>query len=460
MDQDKFLEDFNLMQETLVEVQDFHAEKQEAYDGDRFAKVLAVTKNAKIQEIISKQSSWGKVGVDTLLRDVSFDAFENDTFGLTKLLVDVNADAHIESAQKNSMIGACAFVAIFPREDELPVLATYTGSQATGIKELHGDELKYGLAEKVVDEDGEVLEYFFFEKGWIHVVDADGEVLESVELETETMALVEFNYGLDVANKPHGSSRLSSTSLSAMDSALNSEALMQQAGIVNTLKSDIIVVSGSPDSISSSAIEGNIDSYSILFNDSGDAGSVDVKRSAETSVTSHEKLYNISGNAFATAMGFDPSVLGLESASGSYSSDALSHMNKNYETTVNSARRNYSKSILELAIKVYEIASGSDENDFTGITVAFNEVFDISRVGALGDALQKLETAGIDLPVEFINKKLGVPLRQQALAQGYADFNLSRFTAGKFDALRESINEEINNYTLPDVRRISRGSDS
>lgn len=458
MNAEEILYYFEIMQETLEDVQEYQKNKREAYDGDRVSRILQIVENEKIRDVLTKQSSWVRVGVDHLLHDCSFDAFENDTFGLTRLLVDVNIDTHIESAQRNAMIGACSFIAIFPRENSLPVLATYSGAQATGIKELRGDELMYGLAEKDINEEGEVTEYFFFEKGFIHVVNSEGEVIDSVELETDVMALVEFNYDLEIATKPHGSSRISSSAISSLDSSLSSLALMQQAGITNTLKSDLILVNGAQGSFDTTEINGQIDQYKAIFNDSSGEGAVDVKRPSDVNTSSLEKLYNISGYNFATSMGLDPSVLGLESASGSFSEGALAHMSRSYSKIKESTRRGFASSILELAKKVYELTSGDPEVDFGAIGVAFNEPFDVAKLGEVGDAIQKISMIGIEVDQSFINRQLGIPLRPAIAAQGYADFNLSRFSADRYDSLKSAIDEENQSWTIPSVRRLERGS--
>lgn len=431
---------FKALKSQLDGVQSFHTEKKSLYEGDYAAQVLSIIKNPSIRNLVESRLSWGRVGVDSTVQVTQFDAFDNDTFGATKLLINCNGDNAVMSARRNSLIGACSFVAIIPRQNALPILVPYTGAEATGMKELRGEELQYGIAVKTV-KSGTATEYFFFSVGEIFITDAEGEVLDYVKLPVPVMPMIAYTNDADLATKIFGRSLLNKPFKSAFETNLNVMALLEQAGMGNVLRSDIMIVNGQESDFSSGRIEGAIDSLNVFYNKNFNGqGGATIQERAGVSTEGLLDLYKLSLYQCATSLGVHPKALEGET------DDTFSPV---IAARRDVARDSFAASTKLLARTLYQLVTETPEVDFTPLEVVYRENFNAENVGRLGDAFSKLRQEGFELPESFMKRQFGIPLRAAVLEQQYPDVNLARTMNKNYEALRSIVDDELEEMALP-----------
>ena len=444
---------FRQMANTIAEKQAWQAGRRLLYDGKHKATMRKITKDPRVSAHVQQTLDWPRIGVDYLVSDCTFDAFQNDEFGVTRLLVDCGGDEAILSAITNSAVGAVAFIAIIPRDDELPILVAFSGAEATGIKTARGDRLAYGLAVKE-RENGLVSSWYFFERGAIHVLDASGEIVDTVDLGVDAMPFVQFTYDPDSATEPYGRSRISSAAISSLDSALRNMGLSEQVSLINLLKGDLLLVNGQPDGLQArSEFEAAVGTLKLMFFDGLDLNGIRLEQLDQIELKEIES--NIARGAlnFASSMGMEPTAFGIQPTNGSFSEGTIDRMQKGYSQIKFKARNSYGAAIKLLAFELYKIvAQTEDLSGISNIKTVFMEDLRIDRIGAIGDAFQKMTSGlnsttgetdgasgglGVNLPEEYIRSYLGIPLRPEVINDELPNFEASRarFREVKIDGI-------------------------
>lgn len=425
---------FYQMATTIAGKQAWQQGRSALYDGKHTATMVKITKDRRVSAHVAQSLDWPRIAVDYLAADCSFDAFENDSFGITRLLVEADGDQAIQSAITNSMIGAVSFVAIIPRDEGLPILVPFTGAEATGIKDVRGNGLQYGLAVKK-RENGVITEFYLFEKGYIHVVNPAGEAIDTVDLGVpDLMPFVQFSYDPDTASKPFGRSRISDAAITSLDSTLRNMGLSEQVSLINLLKGDLLLVNGQPDGLSASKqFEQNVGALKTMFFDGLDLNGIRLEQLDQIQLAEIEQNISRGAMNFASSMSMLPTAFGEQPSNGSFSAESLAEMQKPYTQVKNRVRLSYGNSIKLLAIELFKmVLQSSDVSDAEEIRTVFSEDTKIDRIGAIGDAFQKLSTSlqalGTDIPIpeQYLRQIIGIPLRPTVIDQELPNFQAAR----------------------------------
>ena len=419
---------FQKMVNTLAMKQGWHRDKMVLYNGYHKARTVKITNDSRLDNLVKGSLDWPKIAVDYLTSDCVFDAFDGDEFGVTRVLVDSGGDRAISSAITNATIGAVSYVAIIPRDNEFPILVPFSGSEATGLKTARGDELSYGLAVKKRDL-GVVTEYYLFEKGAIHVVDASGKHLDTVELGVDAMPFIQFTYDEDLSSRPYGRSRLSSASTDNLDAALRGIGLGELISLINTIMGDILIVQGDPEEFVQGDYEAGANQVKLFF--SQNQATLESFKKIDSAQI--ESTISRAALQYASSMSMDPTIFGEQPTNGSYSAETLEQMSKPYRHELQKTRMSYGASIKLLAIELFKIvAQTNDVSGIMGIQTVFKEDFKIDKIGAIGDAMQKMsssiESTGntLEIPQSMLREILGIPLRPQVIDQELPNFEVSR----------------------------------
>lgn len=424
---------FNQMATTIAGKTSWHAGRKLLYDGKHRASMIKITKDPRVSAHVKQSLDWPRIAVDYLVADCRFDAFENDEFGVTRLLVEADGDRALLSAITNSSIGAVAFIAIIPRDDEVPILVPFSGAEATGIRNARGNELAYGLAVKQ-RENGVITEWYFFEPGAIHVLNAAGEIKDSLELGVNAMPFIQFSYDPDTATQPFGRSRISDASITSLDSSLRNIGLSEQVSLINLLKGDLLLVNGQPDGLKATEeFQSAVGTLKTLFFDGLDLNGLSLEQLETIELKEVENAISRGAMNFASAVSMLPTSFGEQPSNGSYSEGSMRQLEKPYNHTKNRARETYGSSIKLLATELFKIyAQTEDIEGIRKISPVFREEVRLDRMGAIGDSLQKLssslETLQVEFPIpaEFLRELIGIPLRPQVINDELPNFEKAR----------------------------------
>lgn len=154
---------------------------------------------------------WCAKGVDTLADRLIFKGFEEngDYYGMNQIFQLNNPDIFFDSAIKESLIGACAFVHITHGEGEekTPRLSVLTAKDATGVIDEFSGLLKEGYSVLDRNKDGEpILEAYYTPEGTYYY--SKGEEIAFEENPARYPLLVPIVYKPD-SERPFGHSRIS-----------------------------------------------------------------------------------------------------------------------------------------------------------------------------------------------------------------------------------------------------------
>lgn len=436
---------FQELKNNLMSLSSYHSEKYDLYKGNYTSSSIKLLKDSKIDSVTSSRIGWAGTAVDYYLSDLQFDAFDNDVFGNTKILLDAGGDEVLYSAIKNSLIGAVSFIASFPTPSGIPINVPYTGAEATGVYDKYGKDLKYGIAIKKFNDNGFPIEWYFFLPGWILVLNNSGDILESFELSVNKTALVDFVYNRDFARRPFGNSIYNISSIKALSMGLRSLKLAEQIGIANLIRSDILLTDANPEDLGTMEFSGAANSLKVMFLNSVNGVSGSKFESFEKLTSSDiQNLIILSADLFSSALKIPNSVLGVKNSTGNISSETIQRLERPYNQNINLTRLSFGDSIKRLSVLNLELATGSDDNDFGNVIPVFKNNFNSDRIGKIGDAIQKIGTV-IDLPDNFntfISREIGLPLRPEVLNVSYPSFNVEKSLSKNYENIKNSIIEE------------------
>lgn len=430
---------FQNMTSTLAFKQDWHNKKKELYDGKHEATTLEIAIPANIEKKLHSKLGWAGTAVDTLCSDLTFDGFLNDTKGFTRILNDFGGYNAINSAIKNSMIGACSFVSIIPNDDGNPIFTTYSGSEATAIWDSR-EGFVAGLAANSYDRQMGVLsvqDYLLFLKGRILKIKVDGTILASVEVPEDRLMFVPFIYDQDIAVNPFGNSRINAAAEDALDSGLKHMMLIEAGHEVRMAINNIIIAEGTnPQDLAKSEQQVDMSSILTIFN-SGN-GTLKMEQITGQSTEELQKMLNIIASNFATAVKMDATSFGFQPSNGSFSEGTLEVMGKPYKNLVRNSREVYGESIKQLAIAAMNLSTGQYYDEWNTIKPVFLDQVSSDKFAQVADGLGKL--AQIDPSVDFksyIERNiLGKTVREEALNIELPNFETARNNAKNFRLLK------------------------
>ena len=430
---------FNEMRSTLTGKSQWHREKTNLYEGKHTADSLNISLPREFDRKLKTELDWGAVAVDTLAADLDFDGFRNDSLGFTRLLYDYNGYPAIKSAIKNSMIGACSFIAVLPREDGSPFFTSYTGAEATGIYDSRDGLVQALAVNSYEDTNGfrAVKDWLYFLPGHVLKIDNNGRILSVVEMPTSKMLLVPFFYNQDAASRPFGCSRISAAAVNALESALRTLKLIEIGHDVRLAIRNVILASGAPGDLQKSETKVDLQSILTIFNEG--AGNVSIESLTGPSTSELQSMMALLATNFASAVRMSATDFGYQPANGSLGEAAIEDQKRAYVNLVKSQRAAYGESITELAHVAMSLATGQEANsDWNTIMPHFNEQIADSKFGAMADGLGKVASIVPDLDLSDIVKyKLtGKTVLEEALTVELPDFQAAKNKALEFSSLR------------------------
>lgn len=429
---------FSEMVTTISVKSSWQKERQELYKGNHSASTLNIALPREFDHKLITRLGWAKTAIDTLQNDLQFDGFSNDTLGFTRLLNDFNGYSSIESAIKNSMIGACAFISVLPNENGEPFFTAFSGSEASGIFDSK-DGLIAGLTINSYSESfgfKTIKDYLLFLKGFVIKIDASGEIKNVVEMPTQRMLLIPFIYEQDIANNPFGNSRINAPAINALESALRTLKLIEFGHDLRIAIRNILMADGSsPSDLSKNEQNPNMMSLLTIFNEG--SGNLKLEQLVAPETEELQDMLGLLAGNFANAVGMSATAFGYQPSNGSFGDAALEENGKPYKNLVRKQREEYGKAIKELAISAMSLVTGQYDKDWEIIKAEFIENVSLNQFGAIADGIQKMAliAPSIDFS-EFIERKvLGKTIREEALQVSLPNFRKAQNSAQLYASL-------------------------
>ena len=170
---------------------------------------------------LSHVLGWSTEAVDSIADRLSVHGFRDDNFNLSEIYDLNNKDILFDSACLDALIAACSFLYISKKEN-FPAIQVIDGYNATGIVDDTTEFLYEGYAVLERDTNGEVVQDAYFEPGkttiYTHIT---GKAPEIEEIENPALypLLVPIIHRPD-ATRPFGRSRISRAMMSSQQAAM------------------------------------------------------------------------------------------------------------------------------------------------------------------------------------------------------------------------------------------------
>lgn len=345
---------------------------------------------------------WCARAVDSLADRLTFQRFDNDVFDMNGVFEANNMDVLIDSAILGALISACDFIYIAADESGFPQMRVIDGRHATGIIDPTTNMLKEGYAVIEFDEWDKPLVEAYFVPGETQIYEA-GKKPYSVYNAAPYPLLVPVIYRPD-ATRPFGHSRISRACMDIVDSAVRTVKRSEIAAEFYSYPQKY-VLGMDPDADRMDTWRATMSS--MLRFDKDDAGDKPQVGQFQTSAqTPHTEQLREFAGLFAGETGLTLDDLGFPSQNPS-SSEAIRAAHETLRLTARKAQRTFGVGLLNAG---YLAACVRDDypylrNQVSRTRLQWAPIFepDITALGAIGDAVQKIQTS---FPDYFTEDKL------------------------------------------------------
>ena len=347
---------------------------------------------------------WCQKSVDVLADRLVFDGFGNDDFYLNELFDMNNRDIFSGSAIKDGLIGSCSFVYISADETGYPRLQAIDGGEATGILDPITYLLTEGFAVLSRDErtDLPVTEAYF--TAGSTTIYRYGKPETVIPNSTGHPLLVPMIFKPS-AKRPFGHSRITRSNMAVMRSA------------VRTLwRSEISAEFYSfPQKYITNLDPASYDAFdkwkatiaSFLYFEKGEENDHPILgQFQQQSMTPYAEQLKMFASVFAGENGLTLDDLGFTTANPT-TAEAIKAAHENLRLTAQAAQRSFGTGFINTA---YLAACLRDKQKyarkvFSNLRPEWQPIFTVepSELGALGDAVQKIQQA---FPDYFTEEKL------------------------------------------------------
>ena len=415
------------------EVQTYHKEKRNFHDGKHTIQSLGIAIDEDLDIIVDSKLDWGRSSVDYMMNSLRFDAFRPPEFGATRLMYETNGYAVANSAIKNSLIGACAFVSTRPGDtskgEPLVVHTAYAGHEATGRYSSSTGELEAGLVIEKYKRDpaGGVHSYLYFTPGLVTRLDENLRPVKVYELPINKVALTPFVFNQDLARKPLGESYFTRGAVNAAEAALRMLTVIQISSEVSGVPHYIITGSiQNPDGLDQARIDSVLATISKFIDTTG-TGKLDIHQLTAQSPKPIIDAYNVFANNYASQMRVPLSLVGFIPSNGALSADQSIESSRPFDALVENARDVYGQAIRNMAYLGMSMLQGSTKNSYNRLIPVFRESLDKTRIGALGDAIQKNKEFFTEDDITDLKLQYGLSLRNSLVNVEYPNFGEQKF---------------------------------
>ena len=372
------------------------------YEMKYFAKDMEISTPPKLRGWMSSFGWCGKA-VDSLADRLVLRGFENDTYGMSDIYLLNNFDVLADSAVLGALICACSFIYISQDDSGFPQMRVIDGRDATGIIDPITNMLTEGYAVLEADKvtgNPKVEVYLLPYETWLY---EDGKHVSTFRHPAPYPLLVPVIYRPD-AKRPFGHSRISRACMDYQNSAARTVKRSEIAAEFYSYPQKYIL---GMDSDAERMDKWQATMSAMLRIDKDEDGDHPVVgQFQQQSMTPHIEQLRMFAGLFAGETGLTLDDLGFPSANPS-SSEAIKASHETLRLTARKAQRTLGTGFINAGYLAACLRDGMDykRNQVARTKVSWEPIFepDISAIGAVGDAVGKIQTA---FPDYFTEDKL------------------------------------------------------
>lgn len=335
---------------------------------------------------------WCAKAVDSLSDRMDFYGFRDDVFGFAEIFDGNNKDVLFPSAVKGALIGAVSFIYVSTDASGFPRLQIINADDATGIVDPTTGLLNEGYAVLERNKDMEPVREAYFTKEYTAFYE-NGDLTEVRSYRIKQPMLVPFVFKPD-AKRPLGHSRISRACMSIVGSALRTIKRSEiSAEFYSFPQKWATGTDQDAEKFNKWAAAMSAMMQFSLSEDGQDH--VKVGQFTQQSMTPHVEQLKMFASLFAGEVGLTLDDLGFPQSNPS-SYDAIKAAHENLRLTANAAKRSFNVGILNAG---YLAACIRDDYDYTRQQITIEKPIwyptfpaDVSMLGGIGDAIQKINT--------------------------------------------------------------------
>ena len=336
---------------------------------------------------------WCAKGVDALADRLDFYGFKNDAFGLEEIFQANNEDILFPSGILGALIASCSFIYVSEDDTGYPRLQIINADEATGIIDTTTGLLNEGYA--VLERNNAkqpIMEAYFTHEGTFYY--KDGQLIDQRTYRIKEPLLVPLFFKPD-AKRPFGHSRITRACMSYVGSALRTIKRSEIAAEFFSFPQKWMT------GVDSDAEELNKWSAAMsammrfTLNEDGQ-DHVKLGQFSQQSMSPHVDQLKMFASLFAGEVGLTLDDLGFPQSNPS-SYDAIKASHENLRLTAKAAHKSFNVGILNAG---FLAACIRDNYDYTRQQLAITSPLwlppfqaDVSMLGAIGDAIQKINTS-------------------------------------------------------------------
>lgn len=336
---------------------------------------------------------WCAKGVDALADRLDFYGFKDDAFALNEIYSANNKDVLFPSGILGALIASCSFIYVSEDETGFPRLQIVNADDATGIINPSTGLLNEGYA--VLERDAvkqPVMEAYFTHEGTYYY--QNGKLVDAREYRIKEPLLVPLIFRPD-AKRPFGHSRISRACMSYVNSAIRTIKRSEiSAEFFSFPQKWVTGVDADAEKIDKwSAAMSALMKFTL--NEDGQ-DHVKLGQFSQQSMTPHVDQFKMFASLFAGEVGLTLDDLGFPQSNPS-SYDAIKASHENLRLTAKAAHKSFNVGILNAG---YLAACIRDDYDYTRQQITVTTPMwlppfqaDVSMLGSIGDAIQKINTS-------------------------------------------------------------------
>lgn len=335
---------------------------------------------------------WCAKAVDSLSDRLNFYGFRDDIFGFEEIYANNNKDVLFPSVIKGALICAVAFIFVSEDESGFPRLQVIDGDDATGIINETTGLLNEGYAVLERNAALDPIKEAYFTHEWTAFYE-NGVLVDTRRYKIQEPMLVPVVFRPD-AKRPMGHSRISRACMSIVGSALRTIKRSEISAEFYSFPQKWVTGTDQDASTFNKWAATMSAMMKFSLNEDGQ-DHVKVGQFTQQSMTPHTDQLKMFASLFAGETGLTLDDLGFPQANPS-SYDAIKAAHENLRLTANAAQRTFNVGIMNAGFLASCIR---DDYAYTRqqINVTTPIWFpsfpaDVSMLGGIGDAIQKINT--------------------------------------------------------------------
>lgn len=336
---------------------------------------------------------WCAKGVDALADRLDFYGFKNDVFGLEEIFQANNKDVLFPSGILGALIASCSFIYVSEDDTGYPRLQIINADEATGIIDTTTGLLNEGYAvlERNIAKQP-ILEAYFTHEGTFYY--KDGQLIDQRTYRIKEPLLVPLIFKPD-AKRPFGHSRITRAGMSYVGSALRTIKRSEIAAEFFSFPQKWMT-GVDPDAEELNKWSAAMSAMMRFTLNEDGQDHVKLGQFTQQSMSPHVDQLKMFASLFAGEVGLTLDDLGFPQSNPS-SYDAIKASHENLRLTAKAAHKSFNVGILNAG---FLAACIRDNYDYTRQQLAITSPLwlppfqaDVSMLGAIGDAIQKINTS-------------------------------------------------------------------